>query len=140
MKKIITILLILIYSSILTALTAEQTIEYDYIIRSTDSIAMTDSEKMVGDVEKTERYKRLTRKYASTTLDNYVTQGRVIKIPVEITTDGIAVYRKHLGNYPSDYHYNTKLERMKTIEAEKERLKKLQDEELEAQAILNLGL
>jgi hypothetical protein len=139
MKLLITLLFI---PSILFAET--KTVGYEYYIPKTETTIIQESNLMTGLVEDKERYKKIRRSTISTTLDNYVKDGKVNKVIVNQTTDrrGVitATFEQKEGIVPIDYNYSTEEENKKRIQEEINRLKAIQDSVLEEQAKTNLGL
>ncbi len=126
-------------------LLADKIVGYEYIIPKTETKAISDSDLMTGTKTEKERYLILARKDVSTTLDSYDKEGKVYKVVVKETKDirpnGItATFTRKEGTIPADLDYDSKVEEKKLIEAEKARLKAIQDSILEEQAKTNLGI
>lgn len=124
---------------------AEKIIGYEYIIPKTETSAISDSKLMIGTRTDKEKYEVLARKDISTILDKYSKEAKVYKVIVketkEVRPHGItATFIRKEGTIPADIDYDSAKEQQKLIDAEKIRLKALQEAELEAQAKINLGI
>lgn len=137
------LLILLFIPSMLCAET--KIIGHKYAIPKTEPAVIADTALMTGTKTDKERYLLLERKDISTTLDSYEKQGKcyksVIKKIKEVRPNGVTVtFIKEEGSLPTDLNYSTEAEKKKAIEAEKARLRALQEKALEDQAKANLGL
>ena len=144
MKTIILITnLLLISTNLLFADT--KIVGYEYITPKTESAVVSAIASKSGTKIETERYQRIEMTKTDPTLDSYASSGKAYKVVVKETYDrrpnGIAAtFTQKEGNIPADLNYSTAVENQKAIEAEKNRLKAIQEAILEEQAKTNLGL
>lgn len=132
---------ILFLFSFTTLAFGESIIGYEYYVPKSSSSVLTEARSIKSQKEETERYEKFIVDSPSLKVEDKGV-ARVIRKEVRDhrSTGVTSIFIRSDGDVPEDYSYSTIAENNKKIEKEKQRLRLLQEQELEEKAKSNLGL